>query len=100
MTQKRYKDNTRALRDRRREAILNAAARRMGFTSWRNFGSHVRAQVEPAQTDFIASENLRFILNAASNNVREGKRGTPPADIIAALDAFPARKPGRPRRVA
>ena len=83
-----YTDHTRADRSRRRQAILDAAALRMGEQSWSAVESSVRAALEK-KTDAGASRGLRELLYDLADRIIDGPANRPPADIKAIYDAYP-----------
>ncbi len=89
-------DHTRALRAGRRNAILDAAAVRMGRETWTKFESEVRQALETADTDGLASANLRLLFTDVTSRIKDGQPDQPPADIQKALSTYPIRKAGRP----
>ena len=91
-----YTDHTRKLRSDRRTAILNAAAARMGFTSWGGFGKEIRRVFETAPNDYHATENLRKLLLASAGGMPVGRPDDMPEDIMAVIEKYPPRKAGRP----
>lgn len=100
MTQKprsSYTDHTRKLRSGRRNAILNAAAVRMGFSSWVTFSTAVRRVMESANTDSNVFNALGDFLSDLAKDMPNGKHPDPPADMQAILATYPPRKSGRPK---
>lgn len=93
-------DTTKATRSRRRQALLDVAARRMGFESWSTFEKNVRKVVETASSDFSLSMNLVEILDAAKERAyidagpRSAEYNKRPADVLAVLAAHPRKERG------
>ena len=83
-----YTDHTRADRSRRRQAILDAAAQRMGEQSWSVVETMIRAALEK-KTDAGASRGLRELLYDLADRITDGTANRPPADIKAIYDAYP-----------
>lgn len=92
-----YKDRTRATRAARRQAILDAAARRMGVNSWSGVESWVRQALEDAATDEHAAARLNSLFYNLSEKIKAGDPERSPADMVEILEKYPIRQPG-PKR--
>jgi hypothetical protein len=84
-----YPDRTRATRAARRQAILNAAAQRMGVESWSTVEARTRWALETAATDHGAAAQLRELLLGLADKIIDGPADRPPADVQAVRDRFP-----------
>lgn len=84
-----YPDRTRAARAARRQAILNAAAQRMGVESWSTVEARTRWALETAATDHGAAAQLRELLLGLADKIIDGPADRPPADVQAVRDRFP-----------
>lgn len=95
MTTKRsiYPDNSTALRAARRQALLDVAARRMGYKSWSALESQVRKVLEQATTNAEANNALYEIIADMRVALWSHKidPDAPPADVLAALRAHPRK---------
>jgi hypothetical protein len=91
-----YEDHTRKERAARRQAVLDAAAVRMGYTSWSAFETFVRGALEGAATDRGAARNLKVFMEESTKRIGEGAPNLPPADLQEIAERWPTRSPGRP----
>ena len=94
----RTPDHTRALRANRRQALLDAAAARMGRETWQRLATEFRSAVETAETDAQASDNLRALCRDLLAQIKDGRPDLPPADVVAAIAAYPLGRSGNPQR--
>jgi hypothetical protein len=91
-----YPDKTRASRSARRQAILDAAAKRMGVESWSTLESVVRSVMEVSDTDEQAARRLRDLIRQLANTIKDGQPDEPPADMVEILEQYPLKSAGRP----
>lgn len=84
-------DTTRKVRADRRQACLDAAARRMGMLNWGKFTQWVRECVEEPTTDQGVNNRLRQMLNTIASNIPGGDPSIPPADIEQVRALYPAK---------
>ena len=94
-------DPTRNTRQARRQAILNAAAVRMGYGSWVKLAGAVRKAME-GDTATGLMMDLSRLLNEADYCLNVSETGSqPPADMLAVAAAYPVktaeRRPRRPQ---
>lgn len=90
-----YPDHTRAYREKRRQAILNAAAARMGVQSWSVVERLVREALEDAATDEQAAARLNSLIYNLSEKIKAGDSEKPPADMEMIRETYPVRPAGR-----
>lgn len=93
----RTQDRTRALRANRRQALLDAAAARMGRETWQRLATAFRSAVETAETDAQASENLRALCQDLLAQIKDGRPDLPPVDVLETIAAYPLGRSGNPR---
>ena len=74
-------DTTRKVRADRRQAFLDAAARRMGMLDWGKFTQWVRECVEQPTTDQGVNSRLRMMFTDIAGNIPGGEPNISPADI-------------------
>lgn len=94
----RTPDRTLAQRQNRRQALLDAAAARMGRETWQRLATAFRSAVESAATDAQAANNLRALCADLLGQIKDGQPDMPPADVLAAIAAHPFGKPGNPHK--
>lgn len=96
---RRYPDHTRTIRNRRRQAILDAAAIRFGFESWTTFGSAVRRAMEQSPTEADLNTKLRRILQEIDGRLRAQpvNAAEKPGDLARVLSEYPQGHGGRPK---
>ena len=91
-----YPDRTRATRAARRQAILDAAAQRMGEQSWSTVEARTRWALESAASDNGAAMQLRELLLDLADKIIDGPADRPPADVKTVYEMYPVRSAGRP----
>lgn len=90
-----YPDLTKSQRARRRYALQDAAARRMGYETWQKFGTAIRNAAENTTTNDELITALSALLDQAKQHLTAAPADDQPAeDILQALAAHPPKKRG------
>ena len=82
-------DKTRGIRAKRRQAFLDAAARRMGMLNWGKLQEWTRECVEGPMTDQGVNNRLRDMLLKLANGIPGGDPNAPPADMNKVREMYP-----------
>lgn len=85
-------DYTKKIRADRREALLDAAAKRMGLLDWAALMKWARECVEEPSTDQGVNTRLRDMLSTLIKSIPGGDPSAPPADIDAVRALYPKRE--------
>lgn len=90
-------DTTRKIRADRRQAFLDAAARRMGMLDWGSLTKWARECAEEPSTDQGVNNRLRKMLLSLADNIPGGDPNTPPTDMDQVRADYPVK--GRVEKV-
>jgi hypothetical protein len=90
-TKKPRFDYTRKVRAERRQAYLDAAARRMGLLDWGALAKWARECMEMAGTDADINAALGRMLTICRDGLQAGTNG-PAADVAEILAKFPIKE--------
>lgn len=82
-------DKTRGIRAKRRQAFMDAAAKRMGMLDWGSFQKWIRECMEDPDTDEAVNDRLRRCLWTVAGNIKIGDPNIPPADVLKIFETYP-----------